>query len=236
MTLEEFSNEFDTMLNSYKLPERFGVQSEFMMIKLDEYEKSVYLTQAENELVIEWYNGRNIAGLGYEQTEEVRRLLAPLNTIESITSFTVIPGLSDNSKMFRFGEDREVLFITQEQARIASDDPCLNGQWVDVIPVRRDIYNKIKRNPFKNKKVFRIDRDINVIELTSNYNVDVYKVSYLRKPLPIILENLDNGLTINGLSLATPCELPEVLHQTILERAVLKAFNYMATGISNKKE
>lgn len=43
MTTEEFSNEFDTLLNSNSAIESFGNISD---IKLDEYEKSIFLTKA----------------------------------------------------------------------------------------------------------------------------------------------------------------------------------------------
>ena len=51
MTTEEFSNEFDTLLNSY------GENPS--TIELDEYEKSVFLTKAQEEIVIDLYSGKN---------------------------------------------------------------------------------------------------------------------------------------------------------------------------------
>lgn len=47
-----------------------------------------------------------------------------------------------------------------------------------------------------------------------------YTVRYLRQPRPIILTDLEEGLSIQGLSKESTCELPESLHQDILERAV----------------
>lgn len=51
-----------------------------------------------------------------------------------------------------------------------------------------------------------------------------YRVRYVRKPCPIILENLAGlGVTIEGSSAVTQCELPEEMHHEILERAVTLA-------------
>lgn len=50
MTTEEFSNEFDTLLNSY---------SNEYSINIDEYEKSIFLSHAQEEILLELYNGKN---------------------------------------------------------------------------------------------------------------------------------------------------------------------------------
>lgn len=60
MTTEEFSNEFDTLLNSYSTIEAFGKTPN--TVELDEYEKSVFLTNAQEEIVIGMYNGKNPFG------------------------------------------------------------------------------------------------------------------------------------------------------------------------------
>jgi hypothetical protein len=46
MKVEEFSNMFDVLLNSYNTQAQFGEGSSKQEITLDEYEKSVLLTQA----------------------------------------------------------------------------------------------------------------------------------------------------------------------------------------------
>ena len=49
----------------------------------------------------------------------------------------------------------------------------------------------------------------------------------------MVLEDLPNGLTIEGISVATECKLNPVLHKTILERAVLMALR--AKGINTDR-
>lgn len=60
------------------------------------------------------------------------------------------------------------------------------------------------------------------IELIGKVDKDsfTYTVRYLRRPRPIILTNLDEGLSIQGRSKESTCELDESLHQEILQRAV----------------
>ena len=50
-----------------------------------------------------------------------------------------------------------------------------------------------------------------------------FKLRYIPKLKPIILEDLDNGLTIDGETEASLGSLPEECHQEILERAVTLA-------------
>ena len=62
MTREEFSNGFDTMLNSYSASAMFGEESTKQSVSLDEYEKSLFLTKAQDEIVISLYSGKNPYG------------------------------------------------------------------------------------------------------------------------------------------------------------------------------
>jgi hypothetical protein len=74
-----------------------------------------------------------------------------------------------------------------------------------------------------------------VAEIITNLGdtVGTYSVRYIRKPKPIILENLD-GLTIEGIGTATECELDPILHEDILQRAVeLAKIAWTSTGNDN---
>lgn len=48
----------------------------------------------------------------------------------------------------------------------------------------------------------------------------IYKIRYVKRPSPIVLEDLPEGLTINGESTETNCELNPALHIDILNKAV----------------
>ena len=47
-----------------------------------------------------------------------------------------------------------------------------------------------------------------------------YKVRYIRRPRPIVLEALTDGLSIDGVTDVTECELNPILHMDILLKAV----------------
>ena len=104
MTCEEMSNMMDTLLNSQGFVERFGEPNNPRTLSLDEYEKSLFLTKAQDELVTSIYNGRNASGDSFEETEEARRGLANIIravTLTPIEGSTGIPlGIGSNSKCF----------------------------------------------------------------------------------------------------------------------------------------
>ena len=226
MTTEEFSNEFDILLNSYSSTSVFGEQSSRVDINLDEYEKSVFLTQAQEEVIKSLYNG-NLTGESFEKTEELRRYLDVLIKTTRITLDSYEengPAISDNSYVFKLPED--LLFITYEQATIGYPS---KQHAVKIIPIKQDEWHRIKNNPFKcpnSNKVIRVDYGNNQVELiAADDEISEYRVRYICKPTPIILIDLPNNLSINGEHNITECKLNTALHRIILERAVQLAYS-----------
>jgi len=115
MTLEEFSNGFDTLVNSYRRFKDFDKQEQLDSIEFDEYEKSFYLTKAQEEVVVNFYNGKNPYGDSFESTEEMRRYLESLvkNKVYSTEEQVNGTGVSIDSVFYQLPED--VAFITMEQ-------------------------------------------------------------------------------------------------------------------------
>ena len=73
------------------------------------------------------------------------------------------------------------------------------------------------------------------MEVISTYNVDSYLIRYISKPTPIVLEQLPDGLSINGVNTESECELNPVVHRAILERAVQLAI-ISKTQLTGNKE
>lgn len=234
MTTEEFSNAFDTLLNSYSTVAPFGGEAR-LDITVDEYEKSLFLTKAQEETVTELYTGKNPSREGFEKTEELRRYLSGLVTTKVITEkIDNIIGLSDNSTFFKLPND--VMFITNESVKLEDTNLKCNIENVIVVPVRQDDYHSIIKNPFRgpsNKRVLRLDIKNNIVELVSKYNISKYIVRYLAKPTPIILTDLGD-LTIEGVNTITECNLNSALHKYILDRAVRLAI-LSKTQVTNNK-
>lgn len=226
MTTQEFSNEFDTLVNSYSRYKDFDDKENLDSIEFNEYEKSIYLTQGQEQIIKELYNGKNSYLDSFEKTEEIRRYLSNLLKTEIITLPVQTTGaLSPNSVFYTI--PAEVWYIVYEQVKFDDETlDCLNGSTGGIVPVTLDEYYRVSRNPFRGpskNRVLRLDSNTNKVELISKYKISEYLVRYISRPTPIVLENLPNGLTINQVNIKTECSLHEALHRYILERAVEEA-------------
>lgn len=233
MTNLEFSDSFDTMVASF---------NEAASITFDEYEKSLFLTQAQEDFVLSIYSGRNPYTESFETTEEMREYLKPLissthksiELLDNADSHVIRYG---NCKTYRASKisDKIIGIVYEEVTYDDSSLGCNNGKTVPVIPVRHDEIGHIIKNPFRGPSKARVlraditDQGIKE-ELISKYTLkqDSYYVRYLRKPRPIVLADLGDGVSIEGQSTAgnydgKACELPEQTHNRILEMAVQRA-------------
>jgi hypothetical protein len=245
MTTEEFSDAFDTLVNSAANVDNFG--SIDSTLKFDEYEKSYFLTKAQEEVVRELYTGKNRFGESFEKTEELRRLLNDLIVTHkqplSEENYNDL-ALTDKSYLVPILDD--VMYIIYEAVRLKDDSlGCYSGIVINVQPITHDEYNKIKDNPFRGPtryKALRLDtndtkitgedvQSTNYVEIISKYSCDEYIVRYLRKLNPIILVDLeDSNVSIDGHTDKQDCELNSILHEYILERAVDMALRTKSIG------
>lgn len=237
MTLKDFSSGFDSLLNSYSRTGSFGETRPD--IRLDEFEKSQFLTKAQEAYVESLYTGKNPYGESFEQTEELRRYLAPLVLEANLTPISTSNGLplgvDSKSKFFTLPEN--TWFITYESVKI-SDGNCDSMTTQDVFPVRQDEYHKLKKNPFRganNRRALRLDLSGGVVEIVSKFTVTQYYIRYMRKLKPIVLTNLGNDASIEGYSTPQDCEVHEALHQKILEMAVRMALQSKANIVNENK-
>lgn len=237
MTVKEFSSSFDTLLNSYALIPNFGEETSKQAIALDEYEKSVFLTKAQEEIVLGLYNGKNPYGDTFEGTEELRRYLSDLivekKYLKPITNSSGTPlGLESKSRFFTLPED--LWFITMESV-VVDNGKCGAETKMKVYPVRQDEYQVIRDNPFRganDRRALRLDLSEGNVEIICKYLVSAYYIRYIKKVSPIILIDLSDGLSIEGQSKAKDCILHEALHQKILDRAVQLALQSKGYNIN----
>ena len=59
MTVTEFSNEFDVLIDSYRRFKDFDNKENLDSLDFNEYEKSIFLTRAQEDIVTSFYNGLN---------------------------------------------------------------------------------------------------------------------------------------------------------------------------------
>lgn len=215
MNVQELSNLFDTLLQPYITKDNFGKQN---TLAFDEYEKSIFLTKAQEQIVLELYQE-------LEQSEEVRKYLSNLIKTDNYAPVgeqdeTLI---NNNFKSYKVEISNDILFMIYEQCTLSNENNCINNKIVSVVPTIHDDLDKVLKNPFKSpnrRKVIRLDFD-NKIELISKYNISNYKVRYLKKPNPIILVALEDNLSINnGDTKVSNGETNPILHERIVQRAV----------------
>lgn len=209
MTKQEFSIEFDILYNNL---------ASNAAPPLNEYEKSVFLTKAQSDIVLELYSGRNNLGLAFESSEEVREYLSNL-----LTGFQ---GEIDRaSNPITVSPPSPIWLITSED---------IDG--IPVIPVTQDEYHKIKNNPFRkgnSRRAIRVDvgEGSSFLDYPGLTDESIYAVRGLRYPNPIILTDIDDKtLSIDGKLVSESTdrdmqgsELHPSIHRMILERAVLYA-------------
>lgn len=241
MTTTEFSNQFDIHYNAIAGMTAPGI---------DIYEKSVYFTKAQLELIKDYYDpASNRKQKGFEASEKRRVDLKELiKDYKNSNSFTSNLAISNKSRFFNIPE--ETFLIISENARIISSNVCNNGLNITIKPVTHDEFNAQIKNPFKNPDkdvIWRMDiskiNNNKVVELISDYNITdtlEYRMRYLKYPKPIILGDLNvlfpgENLTIDGQFTESTSELDKEIHPEILDRAVEMAFNdYKPQGLENK--
>lgn len=238
MTNQEFSNEFDVLYNSIASNQAPG---------LDEYEKSVFLTKAQSEILREYFNSR-VDGTngGFDGSQKRQYDFSQLIKTVTLSEATVTTKLDKRSKCFLFPKD---YFLSVNE--IISDS---NRQY-SVVSISYSDYQRLMMKPYAyppKKTVWRLFTSTSTItEVDStpsepnvgtqsddnkSYTTPVaeiigktgdsitYSLRYVKKPNPIILLGLNgDDVSIEGKQEESSCELPTQLHQEILERAVTLA-------------
>lgn len=224
-SVDEWSREFDILYSNITSNQAPGLLP---------YEKSKFLTRAQEAVVVMIYNGtvRN----SFEETEEMTVYLDPLVAQKSCAVATgiALPKVSSSSKIYKLPDD--LFFRTLELCKL--NDPECGLVDAIVVPVTQDEYWRTSRNPFKGSNKRRVLRlsygeskeqsgvysDTGYSELVSDIPIASYTVRYIKRPEPIILEDLSaDGFSINGETAPKTCKLHEGLHQMILIEAVKAA-------------
>jgi hypothetical protein len=250
MTLEEFSELFDVQYNNITSNQAPG---------LNEYEKSIFLTKAQDEIVKNYFSanskGNNLQQ-GFDDSAKRQAdfsVLMNTSVKQKETSVSSISKLDDRSQIYKFPND--VFIIINESLTYAPVSG--SKKYFQVIPLRYDEYTRLMSKPYKrplkhqawrliNKGEFSNSEYIKCVEIITTPEYDneslSYTLRYIKRPKPIIVGSLD-GLTINGYVYSGEssgnvapdhCELDPILHEDILQRAVeLAKIAWTATGQDN---
>lgn len=232
MTIDEMSNSFDALLNSYALTANFGEGSSKGTITLDEYEKSVLLTQAQDIIVKSYFTPKsNQVDGGFDDSERRQADFSSLiDVIEPEVAENNYTPYDDRSTVFKIDStEYKILCILNE--KVVINEGQYAGTYV-IVPIHYREYDRLMSQAYaqpNKKQMWRLFQN-------TNTNYDVYSeiiphenivgetlryiVRYVKRPAPLITADLD-GLQIDGQSSATAnIEIPPVLHRDVVSKAV----------------
>lgn len=224
MTTKEFSLEFDILYNNIMSGQAPGI---------NEYEKSVILTKAQDQLIKNYFNP---LGNKYQEghSGNHKRTIDFSNIIKSSNAITGTQGVDTTYK-------DTMVYVRPEDILIPRGFVLRNTAMkeLQVVPVSEEeltrLYSKPYKQPYKGQ-AYKLedsstDKVYHIIVGKANINSG-YKlyVRYVKVPAPIILVNMEEfenemgleagTLTINGERTITNCELDPAIHNEILDRAV----------------
>ena len=235
MTITEFSDQFDVLYNNITSNQAPG---------LNEYEKSLFLTKAEKEIVKNYFTpnskGNNL-GQGFDDSAKRQ---ADFSVLMKTGACTAVP---DNTAPAKIDSRSKVYTYPTDVFIVINETVTVDSKPKQVIPLRYDEYTRLMSKPYKRPLKNQVWRLINsgtvegsvatkTVEIIPGVGdtISAYSVRYVRVPKPIIVGALD-GLTIDGVStVSTVCEIDPILHEDILQRAVeLAKIAWTATGQEN---
>lgn len=258
MTNQELSDTFSTLLNSFNTQALFGEQASKREIVLDEYEKSVLLTQAQDIIVKSYFDGTlNQQGQGFDDSARRQIDFSSLIKVATLDAVSPAPETFDsrgivyelprkqNGSGQYIANTTDVLFILNEKLVVEkttrTSPKAVNTKEYVIVPISYKEYDREMSKPYGQplkKQAWRLFQnqvtgfDVNT-ELIPKFNIkpvgtgsalnDVvfqYKIRYVKRPAPIILEDLPNGLEIDGETAESGCELNPIIHMDILNKAV----------------
>ena len=174
MTTQEFSNTFDTLLNSYNSQGLFGEQASRGEIVLDEYEKSVLLTQAQDIIVKQYFEGGGVNG-GFDDSARRQVDFSNLITVEELSkAISPLPTANYDERSIIF-KTPQVLYVLNEKIVVSTNvgGVTKKRQYV-VVPINYKEYDrqmsKAYAQPLK-KQAWRLFQDSGV---NGNSTIDLY--------------------------------------------------------------
>ena len=261
MTAAEFSQEFDILYNNIASNQAPG---------LTEYEKSVFLTKAQDEIIKNYFTNKPSGNKYQEGIEDSAKRYSDFScliTVKSIMSQLSTNNIDSRGKIMQLPDDLMISLNETFETNFNIIDThgatvrAISNNTYQVIPITLAEYQRLMSKPSNDplkRQVWKLmgnsasgNGSIEIIPhwmdvsytlteedkanqyITNAENPTTYKlkIRYVRRPYPIIIQDLEvQGLTINGKTavygstLDSPteeaCELAKELHPEILQRAV----------------
>ena len=170
MTNSEFSNEFDVLYQNITSNQAPG---------LDEYEKSVFLSKAQDEIVKSYFDPKtNKPQEGFDGSEKRQIDFSMLIVTEKAVESTVQPVQLfplQHTKVFAVPD--KILMFINESLTVTRDG---NPTYLTVVPLDYKEYNRLMSKPYKRplkNQAWRI--------LTNTTTISVIVISVLPVVLPL---------------------------------------------------
>nr|DAH00552.1 MAG TPA: hypothetical protein [Crassvirales sp.] len=205
---------------------------------LNAYEKSVFLTKAQDEIIKNYFNPKskgNNTQDGFDGSAKRQIDFSSITTSRSITpNDECYFDQRHNTTGVTLPEN--VMFILNEYVTVQRDKKYVDLQ---VIPIKFDEYSRLMSKPYKRPLKYQawrlIDGNNADIIIGPSDTFGSYFIRYVRRPTPIVVADLD-GLTIDGDNTGKKmdCILDPILHEEIVQRAVeLAKVAWTNTGQDN---
>ena len=236
MTAQEFDYQFDVLYNNITSNQAPG---------LDAYEKSVFLTKAQDEIIKNYFlKQSNPKQAGFDNNQKRQADFSNIIVVDSVGlggNDSPTYAFQQNARSFVLSDSLKILLILNERITLT------DGRNLVVKPIALDEYDRLVAKPFKyptKNQAWRLTTGSNTIDIVVGpgdtiASSDSYTIRYVKKPQPIIVADLGAGLTIDGkrgnetIYNTVCCELDEILHEEILQRAVELAKISWANGNDN---
>ena len=140
MTTTEFSNEFDVLYNNIMSNQAPG---------LDEYEKSVFLTKAQDEILKNYFNPKgNKYQEGFDSNQ--KRQYDFSNLIRTTSLFNINSIKKDRISNLEKLDKRSIPFVFPQDYFIAINEVISDnaGNYYSVIPLTYDEYHRVMLKPY----------------------------------------------------------------------------------------
>ena len=219
---EQFSNEFDVLYNSITSNQAPG---------LDEYEKSIFLNRAQDEIVKSYFNPKtNKVQEGFDGTERRQIDFSMITQSRIYENFDT--SLFDSREQVKSVtiEDDILMLINEylEVDRPLIMRPPFKSEQVrlTVLPITYVEYSRLMSKPYKwplKNQAWRLignrGERKNVELIAGPFDtITKYAIRYVKRPRAIRLADFGN-MTIDGESTPQCCELDPILFPEIIQRA-----------------
>lgn len=199
MTTQEFSNEFDVLYNNIMSNQAPG---------LDEYEKSIFLTKAQEELVRDYFNSRNVKNAqGFDDSQkrqyDFSTLLSNITLPDFMDTHKALAVLGSPACYNTTFDSRSRIYIAPSDLFLVINESIEDSakRRYSVLPISYDEYNRLMLKPYGfplKRQAWRIisDRTLSLVGLGGK-RVDsatfLFKSKYFKTiRIYINLSSLDN--------------------------------------------